>query len=309
MIKNIVLTSLVFVFILGISQVAVEAGFLNATSAETAAGTTFTLSWSQGFNSGTVYYYRNAFTSSRVASPLIASNLNLGPNSCNINGQLGNMRAIHVQPAADAGGPYVPDAVINCDICPCEPGDPETNFTCVRTLTADQYSCLECNGCSRPGRPACPAGTICRHQTCTTNTCVCTDAACSALNRACDGNTETTCTCSADRTACNCQTRDCSSGGGLPPACSASCSCPITSTGIITRCTVTASNNIDDYKVDGSVSGWSISSRTANRFIGTWDVGAGCLSPGDFGYEVWVNVLIRNSLSGDEELACSDFVT
>jgi len=144
---------------LSVSSLLVKAGYLTATSEPGPEGTTFTIFWRQGFGSGMVYFFNGADYGTRT--------LNLGPNSCNLAGTVGNSRAIHVSVNADASGPYTPDAVVRCDICGCE-DVPNTNFRCRTASGALQYSCEECDACiSNP----CPSGQTCTHVTCTERTC------------------------------------------------------------------------------------------------------------------------------------------
>ena len=148
-------TALAIFLILSMSVVIVQAGYLTATREEVADGTRFTIFWRQGcgdncrveYLSGGLFGFRN---------------LALGPNSCNMGAGAGNTRAIHCLIGSDATGPNTPDAVVNCNRCPCE-DSPGTHFNCLASGICDE--CFPCN--TFP----CPSGQTCTHVTCTVRTC------------------------------------------------------------------------------------------------------------------------------------------
>jgi len=140
----------------------VEAGYLTATSSPSSGGTTFTIQWRQGFNSGMVYYFNGD-------NYLSFSGLNLGPNACYKQGR-GDTYAIHANISADASGPYSPDAVVRCDLCDCE-SRPNTDFLCRKSAGDMQYRCEACDACVPD--PCTEWYESCTHIDCFTSKCDC----------------------------------------------------------------------------------------------------------------------------------------
>lgn len=201
----------VFLLLVGIVFVVlfssmVYAGYLTATRTVGDTGTTFTIQWRQGFGSGTVFFQNGAVYGSRT--------LNLGPNSCYVAGLPGNNRAIHVNIAADATGPYTPDAVVRCDLCGCE-DNPNTNFRCITTSGTTQYRCVECDACD--SNPCTHSWQDCNHVDCTTRTCTCDNVRCS--------NQGGCASCGHASEIYECQSGDCvrTGGGCVAGSCGAQC--------------------------------------------------------------------------------------
>jgi hypothetical protein len=140
----------------------------------------------------------------------------LGPNACNSAGIQGNDRAIHISIHSDASGPYIPDAVVRCDICGCE-DELNKNFRCLGSSAEPPYRCEQCDACFT--YPCRHTWQDCTHLTCTTRNCTCNDVKCEALSTACVGGTMQVCSCSADKTACNCVSQPCGSDPGLITDC------------------------------------------------------------------------------------------
>ncbi|MFT4309634.1 MAG: hypothetical protein ACMXYL_04050 [Candidatus Woesearchaeota archaeon] len=235
---------------------AVHAGYLTGSRSVGPDGTTFTLSWFQGCGPGT----RVEYLSGTVYRS--SMNLNLGPNSCNVGGTLGNNRAVHCLIGSDVGRTSALDAVVNCDECPCEPV-PGTNYNCNNV----SGRCIACDAC-----PCDEDWEDCEHLTCTTRNCTCNDDKCEAKSTDCVGGSMQLCECNDDKTDCICITQSCGGGGssGDPNTCSASASWTLDSNdNRITTCRLSASRNIDDYLGSGAYSnGWRIYQRNFNPSSG-----------------------------------------
>jgi hypothetical protein len=154
---------LVIVVAMSVSVIMVSAGYMTATSSVGSGGTTFTIFWHQGCGPNCDVRWSDGTSFESV-------DLLMGPNSCNINGALGNMRAIHCLIGSDAGSTSEIDAMVNCNTCHCEP-DPGTYFECEEA----RGRCIDCDACD-PN--PCGSFETCTHLTCSTYSCDCDDDLC-----------------------------------------------------------------------------------------------------------------------------------